>query len=76
MERSNPWGGGCCGIDGCSGDDGWCGDNLPWRARVPVSNSLPVGDSRIPLVWDAGGGQKGDVERMAELQGLSGDGGV
>ena len=49
---------------------------LPWGGRVRVSSALPVGESCVPLVCGAGRGQKGDGKRMAELQGLSGDGGV
>lgn len=67
---------GLMSVLGTVGVAGTISPSWPQRAWVPMSNSLHVGDSCIPLVWDAGGGQNGDGERMAELQGLSGDGGV
>lgn len=67
---------GLMGVLGMMSVAGTISPSLPRRAQVPVSNSLPMGDSCIPLVWDAGGMRKGDGKRMAELQGLSGDGGV
>lgn len=58
------------------GTGGVISPHLPRRDRVPASSSFAVGESCIPLVWGVRGGQKGERKRMAELQGLSGDGGV